>query len=240
MVLTDGLRKEVRGLDVTGVNQTNDASQNVARDPLRTLGKDDFLRLLTVQLEHQDPLSPMNNEDMIAQLAEFSALEQLENINANLQSSIDLDLLLSQVLNNTAAAGLIGKEIVASGNSIHLGSSGTAEINFKLSEPAQRVVVTITDEDGAEIRRIEQQDLAAGENTIVWDGKDNAGRSRNEGNYKVRIEAFDRDGESIDVETLVTGVVSMVRFVDGEAVFVVNGVEVKISDILELRNPSTG
>ncbi len=227
-------------LDVNGVNQLYQSSHQASRDPLRTLGKDDFLRLLTVQLENQDPLSPLNNEDMIAQLAQFSSLEQLENINANLERNNDLDLLLTQVLNNTTAAGLIGKEVVAVGETIHLDSSGSAEIHFKLNEPAHRVVVTIMDENGTEIRKFERQDLVSGENTVIWDGKDDEGHDRAEGNYTVRVEAFDRDGEAIDVMTLLTGTVSSVKFVDGEAVFVVNGVEVKISDIIELRNPSMG
>lgn len=238
--LKGGHRKEVNDLDVNGVNQVSDNSHQATRDPLRTLGKDDFLKLLTVQLQYQDPLSPLNNEDLIAQLAQFSSLEQLENINVNLQRNNQLDLMLSQVLNNTTAAGLIGKEIVAAGDTIKLDSSGSAEIHFNLAEPAKRVVVTILDENGTEIRKFERQDLVEGENTLTWDGKDDAGHERAQGNYKVRIEAFDQNDESIDVTPLVSGLVTSVKFVDGEAVFVVNGIEIKISDILELRNPTTG
>lgn len=221
-------------MEIQGVKQAQ-SIENIARDPLRILGKDDFLRLLTVQLQYQDPLSPLGNEDMIAQLAQFSSLEQLENINHNLTTGINLNLLLSQVLNNTAAVGLVGKQILATSESVYFDGK-TSEIIFDLESPAKKVVITISDEQGIAVRRIELSDLGQGSNKIVWDGKDDSGRACSEGTYTVGISAFDSDGKVVNVSNMVRGRVDSVKFINGEAVFIVNGVAVKISDILEVQN----
>jgi flagellar basal-body rod modification protein FlgD len=204
------------------------------RDPTRVLGKDDFLKLLTVQLQHQDPLSPMQNEEFIAQLAQFSSLEQLENINTNLQDGIDLDLILTQVLNNTAAAGLIGKTVVADGTQAYLDESGSSEINFDLASTAHHAVIRIKDESGVVVRTITEHDLEVGRNTVVWDGKDDDGQSRSQGTYTVTVEAYDHQDNAVDVTPLVVGLVTGVRFNDGEAQVLVGDLEIGIADIREI------
>lgn len=221
-------------MEIQSVKQAQN-TQNIARDPLRTLGRDDFLRLLTVQLQYQDPLSPLGNEDMIAQLAQFSSLEQLENINQNLTTGINLNLLLTQVLNNTAAVGMVGKQILATSESVYFDGK-TSEIAFNLESPAKKVVITISDGQGVAVRKIELSDVDQGWNRITWDGKDSSGRACAEGTYKVGISAFDDEGKVIKVSNIVRGRVDSVKFINGEAVFIVNRVAVKISDILEVQN----
>jgi flagellar basal-body rod modification protein FlgD len=220
--------------DISGVSSISSATQEVLRDPTRTLGKDDFLRLLTVQLQHQDPLSPVDNEDFIAQLAQFSSLEQLENINSNLQNGIDLDLILTQVLNNTAAAGLIGKTVIAEGSEVYLDEAGSSEINFDLAAAADHVVIRITDESGAAVQTLRQDDLDAGRNRVTWDGEDAQGNRRSEGTYKVEIEAYDPQDNLIDATPLLIGEITGVRFEDGEARLLVAGLEMGIGDIVEI------
>jgi flagellar basal-body rod modification protein FlgD len=221
-------------MQVNGIDTIYALAGSTARDPSSVLGKDDFLRLLTVQLQHQDPLTPLDNEDLIAQLAQFSSLEQLENINSNLQNNMDLDLILTQVLNNTAAAGLIGKTVVAEGDQVALDSSGSTTIHFDLASDAKRVVVRILDEGGAVINTIEQQDLLQGRNEFTWDGKDSSGNSRGEGTYQVTIEAFDREGNPVDSRPLTIGQITGVKFEDGEARLMVHGIMVGIAEILEI------
>jgi flagellar basal-body rod modification protein FlgD len=224
--------------NVTGVSSLYGPAQGELRDPTRALGKDDFLKLLTVQLQHQDPLSPVENEDFIAQLAQFSSLEQLENINANLQDGIDLDLILTQVLNNTAAAGLIGKTVVADGGSVYLDESGSSDIHFDLASPAHHAVIRIKDETGAVVQTLREDDLAAGRNHVTWDGDDAQGNRSAEGVYQVEVEAYDAQDNLIDVTSLVVGEITGVRFENGEARLLVGGIELGIGEIIEIMAQS--
>ncbi len=220
--------------EISGVSSLYGVTQDEARDPTRTLGKDDFLTLLTVQLQNQDPMSPVDNADFIAQLAQFSSLEQLENINTNLQNGIDLDLLLTQVLNNTAAAGLIGKTIVAEGGEVYLNESGSSEIAFDLASAADHVVIRITDESGVVVQTLRQDDLGEGRNHVTWDGEDALGHRRSEGTYSVEVEAYDAEDNPIDVTPLLVGEITGVRFDDGEARLLVAGLELGIGEIVEI------
>ena len=221
---------EVQGVGGYG----SDAVESVLGSS-RILGKDDFLKLLTVQLRYQDPLEPQDNTEMVSQLAEFSSLEQRENMNQNLASSLDLDLILTQVLNNTAAAGLIGKSVLAGGNSVAIDASGgPASIGFDLSANAESLTVTVYDENGTLVRTIEETGIEAGRQSIEWDGKDSNGNAVSEGTYTFRIAATDGEGNSIDVKSLVRGRVDVVKFINGEAVLVLDGIEVAISEIIEI------
>ena len=221
-------------MEVQGVSGYGGATNSVFSDS-RILGKDDFLKLLTVQLQHQDPLEPQDNTQMVAQLAEFSSLEQLENMNQNLASSLDLDLILTQVLNNTAAAGLIGKSVLANGNAVEIGAAGEdTTVNFDLAANAESLTVTIYDESGAVVRTIEETGMEAGRQSLEWDGKDSSGNDVSAGSYTFKVTASDGEGNSIGVSPLVMGSVDVVKFVNGEAVLVLDGIEVSISEIIEI------
>ena len=101
------------------------------------LGREDFLKLLITQLQMQDPFQPIDNEDMIAQLATFSSLEQLEQMNAGLQDGLDMDLLLGQLLNNTMATNLIGRNAHVSSDHFTLGSNDEVTM---ATRPSRRAV----------------------------------------------------------------------------------------------------
>jgi flagellar basal-body rod modification protein FlgD len=201
---------------------------------MSSLGKDDFLKLLTVQLQNQDPLSPMENENLIAQLTQFSSLEQLENINANLEANLELDLVLTQVLNNTAAASLIGKDVVADGNGISLEAEGETEVNFDLAETAERVEVVIRDQAGIVVKRLYGENLAQGRNSITWDGTGLEGDRAPAGDYTFTVEAYDGAGEEVGADTLQVGSITGIKFKDGEAHLVAGGREISISDVIEI------
>jgi flagellar basal-body rod modification protein FlgD len=220
-------------VDVLGVSGSG-STQQFAQDQTKVLDKDEFMQLLTVQLQHQDPLDPMNNEEMIAQLAQFSSLEQLENMNANLESSINLDLMLTQVLNNTAAAGLIGKTIVAAGNMVTLDDSDSVPINFDLASDAHRAVVTVYDENGTAVRTIEAENLESGRNMVSWDGTGTKGSRLAAGTYTFEVQAFDAEDNAIGVTHLVIGRIEKAKFADGEAIVILSGLEVPISEIVEI------
>ena len=81
-----------------------------------SLGKEDFLKLLVAQLAHQDPLSPMENQEFVAQLAQFSSLEQMTNVNSNLQ----LLQVAQASMTNSQIASLIGKNVEVRSDQVRL------------------------------------------------------------------------------------------------------------------------
>ncbi len=198
------------------------------------LGKDDFLRLLVAQLRNQDPLNPVNAGDFSAQLAQFSSLEQLQNINANLQNNLEMDLLLSQALNNTLATTLIGNKVKAIGNSLTKSEGEDVEMLYRLSSPAQKVTLNITDANGVVVRTVELDGQSGGDHSFNWDGKDNSGNELSEGVYQFSVAALDGSGNDVGALTFITGVISGIRYNNGAAVLLLGDVEVNMSDVFEI------
>ncbi|MCJ7507746.1 MAG: hypothetical protein MUO85_03310 [candidate division Zixibacteria bacterium] len=199
-----------------------------------TLDKDEFLQLLITQLQNQDPTSPMTNQDFIAQLAQFSSLEQLQNMNDQLETSTQWDYLLSQTINNTMAASVIGKSIKATTDEVYLSESDSPKINFEIENSAAKVEIEISDKDGNLIRTIEKTDVAEGEGEVEWDGKNDMGNRVASGTYTVSIKAYDSDGNSVAANTLLKGKVSGVKYIEGSAYLMVEGLDVPLSDVVQI------
>jgi flagellar basal-body rod modification protein FlgD len=176
------------------------------------MGRDDFLRLLVTQLNNQDPLNPMNGQEFAAQLAQFSSVEQLLNINESLTAQGEMTGLLAQNINNGVATGLIGKEVVALGDQIGLSGSGTVPISFELPNAASDVTVTIQDASGNLVRTINLGSKGAGEHEVEWDGEATAGGRLPEGVYSLAINGTDADGNTVTAETAMRGTVDRVSF----------------------------
>ncbi len=199
-----------------------------------TLGQDSFLNLLTVQLQNQDPSSPVKNEDFIAQLAQFSSLEQLVSI----QESLDMVYLGIASVNNATMAGLLGSEVVASGDQVHKDGEGEVTVHYTAGAPVQSGTVTIADEDGTVVATLELGDVGQGEGELVWDGKDLDGNPVGEGDYTITITATGTDGESVTVTPLVVGVVDSVDYSTGVPRPSVGGVDVGIDAIIRVATAS--
>jgi len=197
-----------------------------------TLGKDDFLTLLITQLQNQDPLNPTDSVEYTAQLAQFSSLEQLNNVNQNLEY---LQLYQASI-NNIQAVSFIGKEITATGNSIQLEDGVADTCGFGLAADASGVVVNIYDEAGNFIKAIEEGALKAGRHNVVWDGTDQDGNKVEDGDYTFEVLASDANQESIPATTYVKGIVDGVTFENGVTYFLVENLKIAIGEIIEVNN----
>ena len=203
--------------------------------PSGILDKDDFLKLLIMQLRHQDPLSPLEGTEFAAQLAHFSSVEQLSNINTNLLHSIDANFVLSQSINNALSATFIGQEVRAATDIFAYSGEGEVTLGYSLQSPASSVTVKIYDEAGNLVRTISSNELGKGDNTVEWDGRDDQGTKLSEGRYTFSVEAKDGNGTGIPAYTYIFGIVSGVRFKDTGTYFTINGIEVALSEIEEIR-----
>lgn len=200
-----------------------------------SMGKEEFLKLLVVQLQNQDPLSPMDSQDFSAQLAQFSSVEQLTNIDSNLEKSIQADVVLSQTINNTLATTLIGKQVTAAGNQIELVEGKTTGVPFELQSEAQEVTVTITDQAGNVVRRLEGQSMDSGIQSLEWDGLDDDGVELPEGLYTFSVQAKDASGGEVVSQPLIRGIAGSLLYSGGTAFLRIGDIRVSFGDVLEIR-----
>lgn len=222
-------------MSVEPVSTSATPSADLISSRSQSMDRADFLKMLTAQLRSQDPLNPMSNEDFVSQLATFSSLQELQGMGATLDQSLQANLLLGQLFNNTMATSLIGKVVRAQADSVEVGSSGTANLSYKLSGNATDITVEITNSDGKVIRTLTVPAQAAGEHQVQWDGLDSNGKHVAAGTYTFAVTAKDATGQTVDVSTYFEGSVSELRYVDGQVVLLVGGREVSLSDILLIR-----
>jgi len=195
----------------------------------RILGKNDFLKMLVTQLRFQDPLNPMNDTQFIAQLAQFSSLEQLQNLN----SSFESNMLLNQSLHNSMAVNMIGKNIKAYGSTVYLEKGDPAKLVFDLQEAAQ-VTIRIKDSSGKLVREIKAGRLSSGLQEISWDGKDDNGKELDSGKYTFLLEAKDSGGQDVPVVSYTYGRVTGVKYEDGSAILMIGDIPVKLGEVVEV------
>ncbi|UCD77008.1 MAG: hypothetical protein JSW26_16440 [Desulfobacterales bacterium] len=201
--------------------------------PSKVLDKDDFLNLLITQLQNQDPLNPTDSVEFTAQLAQFSSLEQLGNVNDNLQELKNFQASI----NNSQAVSLIGKTITAAGNFIRLTADIPVECSFKLDDDAALVVANVYDSTGEFVKAIESQDMAAGEHTLLWDGTDRNGNRMPGGDYTFEIMAADLNGKNVDAATFFTGTVDKVTFENNASYLMSGGRKIALGDVIQVAAP---
>lgn len=193
------------------------------------LGETEFLELLIAQLENQDPLEPMDNSEFVAQLAQFSNVEQLVAVNEG------IDILATQLLsaNNVQATSLVGKEVEVNSDSVQVDEGDTEKsIAFTLSEGAEDVTLEIYDDDSNLVRTIELGSQVEGEVTVDWDLYDDEGIKVAPGTFTLSVEATDANGDDIDVDTTITGTVTGVLYDSGYAELEIGDITVSLSDVL--------
>lgn len=213
---------------------TYDPNAPEAIEQIKSLGKDEFLRMLIAQLENQDPLDPMEDKEFISQMAQFSSLEQMQNMNANLEENLNWNYLLSQTINNTMSTSLIGKDVKASGNQFYLDEGSDAALNFKLDAFAAEATISVYDGAGELVDTIKVHNLGAGDQTVRWDGLAQAGDRAPMGEYTFEVSAKTVDGKDIYATPYIFGKVDGVQYVDAQAYLVVNGAQVPLSDVIEV------
>jgi flagellar basal-body rod modification protein FlgD len=218
-------------------NITNAAAASNVKANKGTLGKDDFLKLMIQQLKNQDPLNPLDGTEYASQLAQFSSLEQLTNLNASITKSMDVNYLLTQSINNTMVATLIGKEVKIDGNSLNVMDQEKIDLGYDLPAQAKNVVVKIVDSNGNVIRLLDGNS-DAGKSKVSWDLCDNNGEKVRNGNYTFEVEAYNMNGEKMTFSKYIIGLIDGVRFTNNGSMLLVGGAEYSISDILEILNSS--
>jgi flagellar basal-body rod modification protein FlgD len=194
---------------------------------------DNFLTLLTTQLQNQDPLSPMDSNQFTEQLVHFTNVEQSIAQTEKLE-----ELLAVNGFNQTAqAVGFIDKQVETEGSFLQLDGSGGASLEYSLPSATRETAISIVSPDGRLVRTLSGQ-TDAGSHTLNWDGRDNNGNELPAGVYDVFIVAADRDNVTVEAETRSWGRVSGVRTEDGQTLLDIGGSEVALDQVLAIRGPA--
>ncbi len=219
------------GVNTIGPGQPGNKMKNSS-----SLGKDDFMKLLIQQMKNQDPMNPVDGTQFAAQLAQFSSLEQLQNLNNSMTSSINANYLLTQSINNTLSSTLIGKAVKIGGAGLSNTGQDSVQLGYKLTASASSVKVNIYDENGTLVKTLDDLPTSSGDHKLSWDFSDNNGNKVPEGKYKFEVKAKDMSGNNLITTSYKYGLVSGVRFTDSGTVLVVDNSEYNFSDILEIIN----
>lgn len=181
------------------------------------LGKEDFLTLLVAQLQNQDPLNPDDPTEFTAQLAQYSSLEQLVNLN----ESVEALAASNQTSDQISAMELIGKDVAYEGAEFEF-TGDPVVIGYQLDGAASSVIVTIQNENGDTVSTLTPSDLTAGNHFIEWDGLDSDGNLLADGQYEISVLASAGEGESVTATALVQSeVIGVESDTDGGSVSLV-------------------
>jgi flagellar basal-body rod modification protein FlgD len=195
---------------------------------------DSFLQLLTTQLKHQDPLSPMDANQFTEQLVQFSSVEQA------IKTNDVLSQLLSLVRSDQIGRSLdyLGAEVEAPGQTVRLDGGTPAQISYQLDQAAKDVVISIYDQSG----RLVATRQGAGEtgaHSIAWDGRDQNGQLLPDGLYRVDVAAKNAAGEPVKAATTLRGTVDGVELMDDKIFLSVDGVLLPQDSVTSIRRPQT-
>jgi flagellar basal-body rod modification protein FlgD len=202
------------------------------------MGRDEFLKLLVAQLKNQDPLKPQDNSQFVAELAQFSSLEQSMGINDRL----DLLTTQSRGQSNAQVLTMVGQLATVKGSVVSTdGNGGTASIGFTLGGNATSTTVTISNSDGKVVRTLETGAKNAGYVRVTWDGKDLAGNLQPKGSYSVSVKAKNSQDAAVPTDQQTIGIVKGISFDQGYPVLQLdNGASAPVSDLLRVDSPPTG
>ncbi|MEJ6473041.1 flagellar hook assembly protein FlgD [Pseudoalteromonas piscicida] len=162
-------------------NRVTDEQKN--RD---TLTQEDFFSLLTQQLSFQDPSKPADNDQMIAQMTNFTMAEGISNLNTKFES------LTASMTSNSAlqASTLIGKKALLESTTLEHGGDSLSKGSVIVENPVEDLTIGIYDEAGALVRKIEMGEQTAGAVRFEWDGKNQDGDVMPEGEYEIKAEGM--------------------------------------------------
>jgi len=216
--------------EVIANNRNVDTTPQTEAEKAAEMNKEQFLQLLVAQLQNQDPLNPMESTEFTSQLAQFSSLEQMIDVNKNL---LDIKAAVSGDTHGDPI-NYIGKEVKADDNSIIRKDGNNLSGSYRLDEGAN-ITVAIYDRFGKEVRTIHAGWKEPGEYTIDWEGKNNLGFDVADGNYSFDVMGQNSFGNYVPIETFSSGEVTGVNMANGLSYLLLGDKQVALSNVVEVK-----
>ncbi|EHT8351817.1 flagellar basal body rod modification protein [Campylobacter coli] len=232
----------------SGTTRTDSSSSSgIVSNPNATLDKDAFLKLLLIELQHQDPTDPMDSDKMLTQTSQLSALEMQQNTNTTMQKMVETMQLLSNSFStsmSTSAIGAIGKMATVSDNKIKLtGADELIALKMYLPEDSDEngVTLEIYDSNNKLVfsEKSDAKSISQGLFTMEWPGRNNDGVYAGDGEYTVKMVYNNKNGEKITAN-YGTYPIEGVVFKDGVAYAKMAGQEVPFDAIQEITDYKLG
>lgn len=215
---------------ISGVTTTSSPADQARSTGSKELGQGDFLKLLVTQLKNQDPLKPTDNTEFVAQLAQFSQLDQSAKQAQLLQQSLDAQTASLQF----TLLPMVGRSVSLDRALTRL-ENGAAPIEYALDRDAASVRVTILDQQRQVVRTLDYANRPAGPNAAEWDGRNQSGTPMPAGIYEYGLTAVDASGEAVAAQHRAQVTVSGVRMEEGRARLLVGDLGIDPSSIIEVR-----
>lgn len=196
---------------------------------------DTFIKMLTTQLQYQDPMNPTDTTEFTNQLVMYSQVEQQMNGN----DKLDKLIALQQGQGVQSALGYMGWEVSTNSSNLPL-QDNEAHFEISIAKPAASVSLSITDSTGKFVRGLSLTDISSSTGEIIWDGKDTNGNAMPAGTYKISASAKDTAGNSVTTTVKTYGIVTAID-VDssGNTVLKMGDMTISPDDIKSVRAPAS-
>ncbi|KQM74214.1 MULTISPECIES: flagellar hook assembly protein FlgD [unclassified Sphingomonas] len=213
-----------------GITRASTAATTTTASNSTTLNQSDFLKLMTAQMQNQDPFNPVDNTQMVAQMAQFSSLAGISEMSSTMKS-------IAEKLNATSASdamGYVGKTVLTAGDTAYGRTSGGLAGGIELAAAASNVNVTITDANGGVLKTMSLGSADKGTVNYDWDGKTATGEDAGTGPFKVIVNA-QNNGTTVASQNLVWAPVQSVSTTTGAAILTLPGLgEVPVTAVRQI------
>lgn len=191
---------DIRIYDPSKVTTTNGNSLTSTQDIAQN-----FLKMLTVQLQNQDPLNPMDNAQMTSQLAQLNTVDGINRLNTTMNSL----MTQMQAANFMNLSGSVGKTVLASGRDVYY-TGQPISMAAKLNDAVASLTATISDSTGQILDTLDLGPASGGVVDFIWDGRDSQGNAVATGAYRLQVTAKDLQGKELVPPTYVSAQVASV------------------------------
>ena len=221
-------------MEVSSATASAVSSKTAAATQSLTENFDNFLLMLTTQLQHQDPLSPTDATEFTNQLVQFSQLEQQISQTDKVEDLI----ALQQAAESLGAVNLLGKNVEVQSD-LTLLEDGEATFSYDMPDGAVNASIAILDSNGTIIKTF-SADTKPGRHNAVWDGTDVQNVARADGPYTVVVSAVDANDVPFDaIPVFFTGTADAVWQFEGQTFVTVGPLEIPLDRILSVFAPKT-
>lgn len=212
-----------------------DPSKKVRTTGNDKLDKDAFFKLMLAQLKQQDPSNPLKSHEMAAQLAQFSGLEQMTNMNQTLTEMKNA----TKPAENFQSLNLIGKAVAGDSSRVSRSQFDKEhEFRFNLMSDAAEATIQVKDAEGTTLRTYNLKNLKAGAAKMSWNGENENGQKMQPGDYRFVVEAKDMNGRKVQAQTEFGGTITGVSFTPQGPVLQVGKQSIRLQDVSQITDPS--